>query len=154
MAIKKVMNIITDVIMVSVAAIILPVIGSRLLGLPISTDVNSLLNYVLLGIAAYFVYLAGKKIMEGFGKAAKIGKKMMPKGRKTEKVRIVEREKVAENHDVRYETPNRIVVNRGRPKSEKETFKNYVILEDRQEKPKKGNVESLPDVSPKKRRKR
>jgi hypothetical protein len=158
MAIKKIMGIVTNMIMVSVAAILFPVLVNRILGFPIPTDTHSLITYVMVGIGAYFAYMGLKYVASGLKSANKAVKKVIPKRKKTEKVRIIEKEHIHEREEI---IPRPVIQQRA-PKSVEQAYKNYVVLEDnpkpRQEpraKPapakKRSAIEPLPEIGKRKR---
>jgi hypothetical protein len=157
MAIKKIMGIVTNMIMVSVAAILAPVLANRVLGLPIPTDTHSLITYIMVGIGAYFAYIGLKYVAGGLKTANKAVKKVIPKRKKAEKVRIIEKEHIHE-----HEAPERprIVIQQRQSKPLEQSYKNYVVIEDNpspkkavQPAPsrKRSTIEPLPDVGKKKR---
>lgn len=153
MSIKKMMNLLTNIILVSVAAVLIPVLASRLIGLPIPTDSGSLITYAGMGILAYFIYMAGKYVMRGARTAGKVGSKLLPK-RSGKKV-VIEKRIVEE----RVPAQRRAAPKRDR-KSEAETFKDYVILDEKpraaqkEQKPSSQNVEDLPEIKFEKRSKK
>ncbi len=132
--IKKLIQLIKNVIIISIACLIFPIIVNRFLGFSLPTDLNSLIGYVTLGLAAYVVYTIVKTVYS----ILKIGSKILPKGgskkgkkevKIVEKIRIVEKPQPAAKQQQYASKP-------GRGKSEKELFKNYVEIKDRKERKK------------------
>ena len=146
MAIKKIMGIVTNMILISVAAVLFPILGSRLLGLPIPTDTHTLLLFVMGGIGAYFIYLIAQELAKVLKGASRVTRQIIPKRKKHEKVRIIEKERI-----VREEAPKRFV--QKPQKSVEQSYKNYVVIEDNPEPQKKKSLaEPLPDISKRKRK--
>jgi len=133
--IKKFLNLIKNVVLIVIAAIVFPIVANRLLGLSLPTDFRSILAYIAIGLAAYVIYIVLKI---GYG-VLKIGAKFMPKGgpkKGKERVRVVEKVKVVKEPQPAYQKQQSLMKS-GKKKSEKELFKNYVEIKEPKEKKKK-----------------
>ena len=130
--IKKLIALIKNVVIISIACLIFPILVNRFLDLSLPTDLNSMIGYVTLGLAAYVIYTVLKT---GYG-ILRIGSKILPKGgpkKGKKEVKIVEKIRVVEKPPA---IKQQYASKPGKGKSEKELFKNYVEIKDRKEREK------------------
>lgn len=143
MVVKKIIGIVTNLVIIAVAAVLLPIVANRFLGLNVPTDLDSLLNFMLIGVIAYLAYTAIRFayfLMKG---AAKMGKKAVGGGKK-EKIKVVEKEIYVEKHgnagrnDAR-SASSPFVMRKEKEKrkddkkkhrTEKEIFRDYAVVKD------------------------
>jgi hypothetical protein len=144
LAMKKVFRIVMNSIWIVLAAFLFPLAANRVLGLAVPTDIDSILLLATAGLGLYFVYLVVKSVYTIVSFAGKVGRKMVPtigvkgkgKGRDRNKTESAEREvrdvklAKAEKPKLGEPVPKQFFTSKGRQKSEKEIFKNYVVLED------------------------
>jgi predicted membrane protein len=119
-AVKKIIGVIKNIVIIAVAAMIFPIIAQRFLGIAVPTDTNSLLGFVALGIGLYLIYIVVRVVY----KLLKLGTKVAPKGGiKKEDQKILKKM-------IRTEKERQKVK---KDKSEKDLFKDYVVIEDKQQ---------------------
>ncbi|MBI2075901.1 MAG: hypothetical protein HYT72_01475 [Candidatus Aenigmarchaeota archaeon] len=70
---RKIVRVIMSLLWIAIASAIFP-FAMRFLGLDFSTDLNSVLFYVALGIGLYFVYMLGRIVYVILGLAGKSSK--------------------------------------------------------------------------------
>jgi hypothetical protein len=75
LSMKKVMGIAKNSLWVAVASIIFPIVMSRVFGIDIPTDADSLLTFMFLGLVTYGLYILAKSIYTVLGMAEKSSKK-------------------------------------------------------------------------------
>jgi hypothetical protein len=131
LSMKKVFRIVMNAVWIVVAAVLFPIFASRVLGLPVPSDIDSILFLVTASLGLYFIYLIAKSIYSLLGFAEKVGRKM-PKieGRgegkeKAKKISPVEKPPLGKPIEKQF------FVQAGKTKSEKDLFKNYVVIEDK-----------------------
>ncbi|HLD48875.1 MAG TPA: hypothetical protein VJB11_00770 [archaeon] len=73
-SIKKVFSVFLNVVWIVAAAVLVPLVLSKVLGLPIAIDTDSLIFYITLGLGAYLIFLLGKAVYTILGMAEKAGK--------------------------------------------------------------------------------
>lgn len=62
LAMKKVMGILKNAVIIAVAAVMFPIVMNRFFGYDIPMDPDSIVSFILLGLGIYFVYLLARSI--------------------------------------------------------------------------------------------
>jgi len=139
--VRKVVGTLKNMLWIAVAAVLFPLVANRFLGLAVPVDVDSIIFFIVVGEAAYLIYVAAKF----FRFFSRLG------GRKPARKPVKEHQKKADK--------NNKLIYEGEPRK-KEFYKDYVVLEDdnkektgkRKEKP--AVVEELPEIKHRKKHKK
>lgn len=160
-AMKKVFSIIKNALIIIIAALLFPIVANTFLGLPVPTDANSLISFVLLGLSLYLIYLFGKAVYKILGlveKSAKaVGSPLRARKKKKrekleKKIEAIVKEK--EEEEKLKKKGKKIVQEQ---KLSEYSEKDYVVLKDdasqkkfrekmEKEKPRKLRIEPLPQL--------
>ncbi len=155
LAIKQVMKIVMNAIYIIVAAVLFPIIGSRVLGLSVPADANAITSFIVLGLIAYFGYLVIKSAYTIVKYGKKAAKKVIPEFKtapKTEKPNAAQKETPAQKEKEGSVQKPRIkndLLSRDRAKEEKKLLEEYLVIEE----PQKSGVKSIKEIKFRKKRK-
>ena len=81
-ALKKVFSVLLNIVWITAAAVLIPIVLKKILGFPIAIDTDSLIFYIILGLGSYMIYLLGKTVYTLLGLAEKAGKDLTAPVRK------------------------------------------------------------------------
>lgn len=128
---KKVLGIVMNAVWITVAAVLFPIFTNRVLGLPVPSDTDSIILFIVTGLGLYFLYLLSKSVYSLLSITEKAGKKISPK------IEIKEKEKRKDRKEIVKKTPSaplakQFFAKSVKVKGEKELFKDYVIIEDKE----------------------
>ncbi len=138
LSIKKVFRILMNALWIVIAAVLFPIFANRVLGLPVPADTDSILLMATAGLGLYLIYILAKSIYSLLNFAEKIGKKVVPKiskdqSRGKDKKSKETREHSAIEKPLRGQPlPKNYFTQPSKTKTEKEMFKDYVIIEDKE----------------------
>lgn len=85
LAMKKILGIIKNAIIIAVAAVLFPIVMNRFFGYDIPMDPDSIISFMLLGLGIYFAYLVGKSVYKMLSLAEKAAKRVKPEKKPKEK---------------------------------------------------------------------
>jgi len=155
LAFKKVMKIVMNAIWIVVAAVLFPIIASRVFNMPIPSDADTIMTFVVIGLGAYFVYLIGSSVYTILKYGERIGKKVVPdfKSKKSDKpgkyVKLKEpkeKEEDARKDFSHVKSARSLLIHKQlaaqNTKSEKEMYKDYIVVEDEEDKKENKSEES------------
>ncbi len=170
LSMKKVFSMIINAVWISVAAILFPIIMNRFFGFDIPIDRDSLISFILLGLAIYFIYLIGKSIYGMIKVTGGAAKKVMPKMEKREKKErkedkyegedLKEREKDLKKREKELKKQERemrwkAALEANKAKGKTHGDKDYVVIKDSEKlASRKSHVEPLPVIEHKKKKKK
>ena len=173
LSMKKVFSMVLNAVWISVAAILFPILMNKFLGFDIPIDRDSLISFILLGLAIYFIYLVGKSIYRVLRVTEGAAKKVIPKMEKREKKQKIskdddddveddlkEREKDVKKKekDLRKQEQEirwRSALEASKAKNKANKDDDYVTISDKPEpKKKSSHVEPLPVIEHKKKKKK
>jgi hypothetical protein len=131
LAMKQVIKIIKNAVYIVVAAVIFPIVASRLLDIPIKTDAESIISFAVAGLTLYFIYLVAKSIYTVLKYGKTTAKKFMPdfKPGKGEKEGKTEQSEEKEEKIPKPRINNKFYSYQ-RVKAEKKLNENYIELGD------------------------
>ncbi len=77
---KKVLGLLKNALIIVAASAIFPIAGSKLLGLPIEADSQTIFSFITLGLLAYFLYVLASAVYKGLSLFERAAKSRMPQG--------------------------------------------------------------------------
>ena len=104
---KKVLGLIKNAIIIIIASVLFPIVGSKFLGLPIPTDGETIFSFIFLGLLLYFLYILGSAVYKGLSYLER-GSKRLPKIEKPEKPK-------GRHEDEEEQEPTEKLQSRGKP---------------------------------------
>jgi hypothetical protein len=169
LAIKRVMSIVKNALIIGVASMIFPVVLNVFLGFDIPIDSETIMSFLFIGLGIYFLYLVAKSIYSMFKIAEKVGKAATAPLRSIKKHEKKKFEKKVKEHmekedeeeeveEPAYRPTRPIVI--GKKEKEKTYYDDYTELEDpdagkrirKKDDEEENFAEPLPEIKPKKRK--
>ena len=62
---KKVLGLLKNAIIIIIASVLFPIVGNKILGLPIPMDGGTIFSFIFLGLLLYFMYILGSAVYKG-----------------------------------------------------------------------------------------
>ncbi|GEM_PF-3690215 len=81
---KKVLGLLKNAIIIIIASVLFPIVGNKILGLPIPMDGGTIFSFIFLGLLLYFLYILGSAVYKGLSFLER-GAKQLPKIEKPER---------------------------------------------------------------------
>ncbi|MBI4174463.1 MAG: hypothetical protein HY517_02360 [Candidatus Aenigmarchaeota archaeon] len=155
LAMKKIMGILKNAVIIAFAAVLFPIVMNRFFGYDIPMDPDSIVSFILLGLGVYFVYLIAKAIYSMLKLAERFAKEKVPKIERPAKEKEEKEEKTGKKDKKRekeLEEKERELEKREQElrwkekiesKKRRDWTKEYHVLEDKEQKKKAGEEKEI-----------